>query len=293
MLHLLSAPPIAQRLSIRRRCQSLEATTRRLDDSTATLSALSSLSDLSHSPDWGLAIVRDSELCHQLLSHISGLLSESSPASHRSEAVRVLSTAIQSSSDALAALLSHFPDRTGKEVDEPRADPLEAVVTVLAAYSILRDKSPDSKLTARAIGLLSQLCVDETQSARFIGPSFILRYWGEPKGTGLDRLFWLSIVASTKSRSSFEPDADASKVTAQAAKFVAEYAEKSAPSTPCVEMTEGWGRVAEAFNGWCDIRPPWIEDEDVVASLREARVPKQIKSVRTSLGLARILTLVL
>jgi len=117
----------------------------------ALVPALSDLQELCHSQDWGIALTKDGAATRflvQILQDISGKIAV------RSLSALLLATAIQNNPEALSAALSHL------YYDEGPKGPLDAVMLAL-----LHDQCP--QLLSRVVFLLSALCQDPQQLARF------------------------------------------------------------------------------------------------------------------------------
>ncbi|KAI4211251.1 MAG: hypothetical protein LQ351_005935 [Letrouitia transgressa] len=116
------------------------------------LPSLADLQELSHSYHWGLTLAEDERLVHTIYQ----LLRPSTISQEvRSQAVLLLGTALHNNLPASSALLTHFYSNEWPE------GPLEAVITALE-----HEESPT--LASRMIFLLSALCQNQTQLARFI-----------------------------------------------------------------------------------------------------------------------------
>ena len=123
-----------------------------LDDAAALLPPLEDLKELSHSYHWGLTVAEDETLMHKLFQF---LLPERVPLEIRSMTAILLGTALHNNPAALNSALSHFYN------DEWPQGPLEAVIMAL-----IHEKSPS--LLSRIVFLLSSLCQDRGQLARFL-----------------------------------------------------------------------------------------------------------------------------
>jgi len=120
-------------------------------DDEGLVPALSDLQELCHSQDWGIALTKDgagTRFLVQILQDVSGKLAI------RSLSALLLATAIQNNPEALSAALSHL------YYDEGPKGPLDAVMLAL-----LHDQYP--QLLTRVVFLLSALCQDPRQLARF------------------------------------------------------------------------------------------------------------------------------
>jgi len=120
-------------------------------DDEGLVPALSDLQELCHSQDWGIALTKDGAATRflvQILQDISGKIAI------RSLSALLLATAIQNNPEALSAALSHL------YYDEGPKGPLDAVMLAL-----LHDQYP--QLLTRVVFLLSALCQDPRQLARF------------------------------------------------------------------------------------------------------------------------------
>lgn len=133
--------------------------------------ALIALQDLCHSGDWGLKLTKDSNVTRLLVKVFQDV---SQHLSVRSGAALLLATAIQNNPDALAAALSHFYN------DEWPTGPLDAVLLALV-------HEQSAKLLVRAVFLLSSLCQDQDQLARFVnagGIEALLQVFEAANGLG-------------------------------------------------------------------------------------------------------------
>ena len=133
--------------------------------------ALIALQDLCHSGDWGLKLTKDSNVTRLLVKVFQDV---SQHLSVRSGAALLLATAIQNNPDALAAALSHFYN------DEWPTGPLDAVLLALV-------HEQSAKLLIRAVFLLSSLCQDQDQLARFVnagGIEALLQVFEAANGLG-------------------------------------------------------------------------------------------------------------
>ena len=133
--------------------------------------ALIALQDLCHSGDWGLKLTKDSNVTRLLVKIFQDV---SQHLSVRSGAALLLATAIQNNPDALAAALSHFYN------DEWPNGPLDAVLLALV-------HEQSAKLLIRAVFLLSSLCQDQDQLARFVnagGVEALLQVFEAANGLG-------------------------------------------------------------------------------------------------------------
>lgn len=131
--------------------------------------ALIALQDLCHSGDWGLKLTKDSNVTRLLVKVFQDV---SHHLSVRSGAALLLATAIQNNPDALAAALSHFYN------DEWPTGPLDAILLALV-------HEQSAKLLIRAVFLLSSLCQDQDQLARFVnagGIEALLQVFEAAKG---------------------------------------------------------------------------------------------------------------
>lgn len=120
-------------------------------DDEGLVPALSDLQELCHSQDWGIALTKDGAATRflvQILQDVSGKLAI------RSLSALLFATAIQNNPEALSAALSHL------YYDEGPKGPLDAVMLAL-----LHDQCP--QLLTRVVFLLSALCQDPRQLARF------------------------------------------------------------------------------------------------------------------------------
>lgn len=117
------------------------------------LAALSTLTELAHSLEWGVTIARDGDLSQ----HLMGLISHSNTASleTRSAAVLLVGTAIQNNPEALAGLLVHPMWQ--------KAGPATTVVVALEQAEQQIAGEGAATYQARLVFLLSQLCQDEGQ----------------------------------------------------------------------------------------------------------------------------------
>lgn len=124
--------------------------------SSPDLEDVSKLQDLVHSSHWGLAMAKDSFLCHAIYRFLSPSTSVSASSEDlRSAAALLLATAIHNNPPALTATLSHFYN------DEWPNGPLEAVLLALAHEEL-------STMLSRMVFLLSGLCRHEAQMQRFL-----------------------------------------------------------------------------------------------------------------------------
>lgn len=131
--------------------------------------ALCALQDLCHSGEWGLKLTKDSKVIRLLVQVFQDV---SQQLAIRSGAALLLATAIQNNPEALAAALSHFYN------DEWPTGPLDAILVALA-----HEQSP--KLLIRTVFLLSSLCQNPQQLARFInagGLETLLQVFEAAKG---------------------------------------------------------------------------------------------------------------
>ncbi|KAL9611794.1 MAG: hypothetical protein Q9167_003562 [Letrouitia subvulpina] len=116
------------------------------------LTSLAHLQELSHSYHWGLTLAEDERLVHTLYQL---LLPTSISQEVRSLTALLLGTALHNNLPALSAMLTHFYS------DEWPQGPMEA------AIAALKHEEPLS-LTSRMVFLLSALCQDRAQLARFV-----------------------------------------------------------------------------------------------------------------------------
>ncbi|KAI4161446.1 MAG: hypothetical protein LQ342_004849 [Letrouitia transgressa] len=126
------------------------------------LPSLADLQELSHSYHWGLTLAEDERLVHTLYQFLrSSTISQEV----RSRTALLLGTALHNNLPASSAMLIHFYSNEWPE------GPLETVITALK-----HEESPT--LASRMIFLLSALCQDRTQLARFVesdGTNLLIR----------------------------------------------------------------------------------------------------------------------
>ncbi|KAL9036050.1 MAG: hypothetical protein Q9214_006304, partial [Letrouitia sp. 1 TL-2023] len=140
-------------------------------DLDVLLPSLTDLQELSHSYHWGLTLAEDERLVHTLYQ----LLRPSTISKEvRSLTALLLGTALHNNLPASSAMLIHFYSNEWPE------GPLEAVITALK-----HEESPT--LASRMIFLLSALCQDQTQLARFVesdGTNLLIRVFDAQSAGG-------------------------------------------------------------------------------------------------------------
>lgn len=115
------------------------------------LTTLETLEDLSHDLYWGVSLASDGAAVHRLVDLFKGRNED--PAT-RGFAALVLGTALQNNPAALSALMSHYDSGMSNSL------PIDNVVMALTL-----EEPP--QVLARLVFLLSALCQDPAQIARF------------------------------------------------------------------------------------------------------------------------------
>ncbi|KAI4134967.1 MAG: hypothetical protein LQ347_001079 [Umbilicaria vellea] len=122
-------------------------------DPAGLIITLETLEDLSHDLYWGVSLANDGAAVHRLIDIFDG--GSEDPAT-RGLAALVLGTALQNNPAALSALMSHYDGGVSNAI------PIDQVLMALTL-----EKQP--QVLARLVFLLSAMCQDPAQIARFEG----------------------------------------------------------------------------------------------------------------------------
>lgn len=117
------------------------------------LRALTALTELAHSWEWGLAITSDPYFAQTFLDYIDPV--SASPIEIQSAAVQLLGTAIQNNHEAVDALHEHFLNAS-----HPQVKPVYVIQAALKNSSEKGPTAENTKLQKRLLFLLYQLSRD-------------------------------------------------------------------------------------------------------------------------------------
>ena len=121
--------------------------------SLPTLEILSTITDLVHSYDWGLALAQDSSAIQKLVSTLQPPPASEVPLEIRSAAALLLGTALQNNPEALAVLLSHSNPTEANH----SCIPMHAILSILNLPTEVAQFTSKILLHQRTLFLLHQL----------------------------------------------------------------------------------------------------------------------------------------
>ena len=214
--------------------------------------ALAVLTDLAHSLDWGIAITRDADLCHALLSILDPAGNQ--PASIVEDVLRppvllLLGVAIQNNPTANAEL-QDFQNTN-------RLDLVDMVLELLleqhkGAVQSTKDVNSMAVFASRAIFFLSQFCADEGILSDFVQDKFPSTKSSNSHQSGLNlflQLSQLSLITKGDPKVDKETSVAMTKVQIRLAHFITDYVTKIAvliDSSP-----QPSGTAADMLKPWC------------------------------------------